>query len=159
MADENKQYVCGFLFFDKVIDKRPGEDFAFAAGTVFNFENVLLILKDRPVWQAGNFNGIGGKVEAGELPIDAMVRETFEETDLEIPAERWEHYCTMKGPDFEVQFYKAFLPWIRPWIQKTSEGLVSFPVNKLPANLVNSNRYLIPMAREKDMKKAIIKTV
>ena len=39
-----------------------------------NFREVLLILKNKPQWQKGLYNGIGGKIEEGELPIEAMVR-------------------------------------------------------------------------------------
>jgi len=33
----------------------------------------------------GMWNGVGGKIEAGESPTEAVIRETFEETGLTIP--------------------------------------------------------------------------
>jgi 8-oxo-dGTP pyrophosphatase MutT (NUDIX family) len=43
-------------------------------GFVFNrdFSEVALILRNRPKWQAGHYNGIGGHIEDGENPYDAM---------------------------------------------------------------------------------------
>lgn len=67
---------------------------------------VLLIEKKRPAWQAGKLNGIGGKVEPGESPLAAMVREAREETGLEITD--WRHYATMlfRGED-RIFVYEA----------------------------------------------------
>jgi hypothetical protein len=44
--------------------------------------NVALILKNRPEWQAGFWNGIGGHVEPQESPDGAMAREFYEETGM-----------------------------------------------------------------------------
>jgi 8-oxo-dGTP pyrophosphatase MutT (NUDIX family) len=47
-----------------------------------NREKCLLVLKDRPKWQAGFYNLIGGKVESDEDPESAALRELTEETGL-----------------------------------------------------------------------------
>jgi 8-oxo-dGTP diphosphatase len=52
-------------------------------------DRVLLIRKNRPAWQAGLLNGPGGKVEQGETPIDAMVREWNEEIGQLTKPEDW----------------------------------------------------------------------
>lgn len=46
-------------------------------------EQVLLILKDKPDFQKGKYNLVGGKVEPGEKPEDAAIRELMEEAGLE----------------------------------------------------------------------------
>ena len=50
---------------------------AYTLGFVFDSsqEKVLLVHKQRPAWQAGKVNGIGGKVELGETPHTGIVRE------------------------------------------------------------------------------------
>lgn len=45
-------------------------------------KRVLLILKNRPAALAGNWNGIGGKIEPGEDPTAAAIRELEEEAGI-----------------------------------------------------------------------------
>lgn len=45
---------------------------------------VLLVLKERPSWQKGRLNLVGGHVEPGETPLEAAVRELKEETGIEV---------------------------------------------------------------------------
>jgi len=44
---------------------------------------ILLILKNKPAWQVGKLNLVGGKIEPGEEPGQAALRELKEETGLE----------------------------------------------------------------------------
>ncbi len=48
---------------------------------LFNHDStkVWLIEKQKPDWQKGLLNGIGGKIEIGETPTDAAFRELKEE--------------------------------------------------------------------------------
>ncbi len=48
-----------------------------------NKNRVLLILKNKPAWQKGKVNLVGGKIEPGEEPEQAAQRELKEETGLE----------------------------------------------------------------------------
>ena len=59
----------------------------YVLGFVFNYSKnqVLLIEKQRPAWQMGRWNGIGGEIEEGETPYQAMVRESVEETGFTHP--------------------------------------------------------------------------
>jgi 8-oxo-dGTP diphosphatase len=43
-------------------------------------DDVLLVRKDKPAWQQGKLNLPGGKIEEGESPIQAAVRELKEES-------------------------------------------------------------------------------
>lgn len=49
----------------------------------FDKKKVWLIKKEKPDWQKGCLNGIGGKVEEGESPLDAAYRELKEEAGVE----------------------------------------------------------------------------
>ncbi|NOS67799.1 MAG: NUDIX domain-containing protein [Candidatus Peribacteraceae bacterium] len=57
-------------------------------------EEVVLIRKNRPAFQNGKLNGVGGKVEKGESGIAAMCREFKEETGVSTEESDWRHVCT-----------------------------------------------------------------
>lgn len=82
------RYVCGFLF--NIDDKS---------------KRVMLIRKNRPAFQAGYLNGIGGHIEPGETSLQAMQREFLEEANLYI--EDWQHDTTLRGKYFNVEFFHA----------------------------------------------------
>lgn len=79
-------YVCGF-YFDHVL------------------EQVVLIWKNKPAWQAGKLNGVGGKIEDDETPLDAMRREFREETGIDHTD--WEYLIELSGDDWRVHFLCA----------------------------------------------------
>lgn len=56
-------------------------DFNYVAGFLFseNLLSVALIRKEKPAWQKGCLNAIGGKIEENETPFEAMKREFTEE--------------------------------------------------------------------------------
>lgn len=85
------------------------EQVAYVAGFLLDeHDNVLLIRKKRPAWQAGLLNGIGGKVEPGETPFDAMRREFREEAQLDDLD--WDHVLTLTFPAGAVWFFRCFGP-------------------------------------------------
>lgn len=95
-----KNYVLGFCF---------GPD----------LRQVILIEKQRPSWQKGLLNGLGGGIKNGEEPIDAMCREFKEECGINIPEDMWEEFCIfgpdpaneMTGPEaFTVTCFVAAIP-------------------------------------------------
>lgn len=52
--------------------------------------NILLVRKEKPDWQKGFLNLVGGSVEPNELPEHAAVRELFEESGLKPFPENWQ---------------------------------------------------------------------
>ena len=83
------RYVVGFVF-----DPRG--------------RRVVLIIKKKPKWQEGLFNGVGGKIESGEDPYEAMQREFREETGLDIYASNWRRYGKMHGNGWECDLFSCF---------------------------------------------------
>lgn len=82
------RYVLGFLFRE-------------------NRTSLVLIRKEKPRWQAGLLNGIGGKIEGDESEYDAMVREFREETGVDTSKSGWRQFCEMSGDGFVVYCFKA----------------------------------------------------
>jgi ADP-ribose pyrophosphatase len=132
-----RHYVCGFLF-------TPGEPF------------VALIKKTKPRWQAGLYNGIGGKIEDGETPIDAMVREFKEETGCETVF-RWNLFCKIVNPAHDspsgpwtVHFFKAF--GVATLQSPTDEKVAWYncaSIARINSHIFVPNlQWLIPMALE-----------
>jgi len=82
----------------------------YVVGFLFSNDHrwVTLIRKNRPEWQAGKFNGVGGKVEKGEAVNDAMVREFYEETGVKTKWTDWTEFALLTGEgDTAVYVFKA----------------------------------------------------
>lgn len=69
-----------------------------------DLQEVLLVLKDKPDWQKGKLNLVGGKVEDGESIRSAACRELYEETGLSCDI-GWSG--TIEGIDFIVNCYSG----------------------------------------------------
>ena len=69
---------------------------------------VVLIRKNRPAWQAGKLNGVGGKFEDGEDGLACMVREFHEETGVMTTADDWHYFTKIIGRDGDVLLYRLF---------------------------------------------------
>jgi 8-oxo-dGTP diphosphatase len=130
------EYVCGFLF---------AHERAFVA----------LIEKQRPDWQKGKFNGVGGKIESGEAAQHAMWREFLEETGADVAPSRWTKFATLQhlSRDGVVHFFKADADPSRPAeiYSRTDERVLWCPAHYLAGLPVMDNlRWLIPMAASQD---------
>lgn len=136
-----KRYVCGFAFNSQLSE-------------------VALIRKKKPEWQVGRQNGVGGKIEAGEAPLDAMVREFEEETTVKTDFFQWRHYAQLtiradvkvgKVQPASVDFFCAVLSREQGWEVKTNtyEEVVWMPLEHIrhdAANLLPNICWLVPMA-------------
>lgn len=70
---------------------------------------VALIEKNRPAWQAGKLNGIGGHIEETDPhPLAAMRREFLEETGAFVGP--WDLFATMEFPAAVIYFFRAKVP-------------------------------------------------
>lgn len=120
-----KHYVAGFLFSS-------------------DFERVVLIEKQKPDWQKGLLNGVGGKIEPGETPEEAMRREFMEETGMDV--EDWTEYTTLGGEGWRVHFFYG-IGNVEAAVTLTDELVLVRRVDDLWALPVIQNlQWLIPMA-------------
>jgi 8-oxo-dGTP diphosphatase len=120
----------------------------YSLGFLFSpFKNkVALLLKSKPKWQEGRYNGIGGKVEKGETALQAMVREFEEEAGVKI--KNWNQYAVLQGEGFKVTIFWAASNKISDVKTMTKEKVEVFDTgeDKLPANMITNVRWLIEMA-------------
>jgi 8-oxo-dGTP diphosphatase len=119
------EYVLGFMFNDVMFDR------------------VVLIRKNRPEWQAGKLNGVGGKIEPGETPEEAMRREFLEETSLDHRS--WHLFTTLTTVEghvvhcFRARCGSDYWNMIRT---VTDETVVTRPVHEL--TLLQEGRSCMP---------------
>lgn len=123
-----KRYVVGFLFSP---DK----------------SKVVLIKKERPEWQKGLLNGVGGHVEDNETSIQAMIREFDEETGVRI--NNWElfHSSTTNEGQILVRFFRATSYRTKDVETTTDERVICTDVSDLNLyRTVYNLSWLIPLA-------------
>lgn len=126
-----KQYTLGFIF-DASLEK------------------VLLIHKNRPEWQAGKVNGLGGKVEEGEDSLTCIVREIQEEANLQTQKDDWIYLGRLGNKDWNMEvFALVYKGDITGAKTMTDEQVEWFEVNNLPSNVMQNLCWLIPLALDK----------
>lgn len=126
-----KQYVIGY------VEERTD---VFAC-------DVLLIEKNKPAWQAGKFNLPGGKVEMGETPHAAIIRELKEEADLDILPDDVSLLGTIEGDGFVVYVMRCIYDSEDNEIDSlTDEEVFWMPIYDALRNdkLIDNLRYIIP---------------
>jgi 8-oxo-dGTP diphosphatase len=117
------------------------------AGLLINGEEVALIRKTHPNWQKGRLNGIGGHIEKGETPRQAMIREFHEETGAYVVT--WREFCFCEGTGYEVYWFVSKEPGVH--IQTTTDEQVNwYSIYDLTSlNVLPILQWLIPMANYK----------
>lgn len=128
-------YVVGFLF-------------------THGHRDVALIRKNKPEWQRGRYNGIGGKIELGENPKQAMTREFLEEAGVVI--NDWEPFITLSFFNgVRVYFFRSVLAHndydtARRVKSQTDEDVGWYCITLLGAipgvNTLPNLKWLVPMA-------------
>ena len=109
-------------------------------------QNILLIKKKRPSFLAGTYNGLGGKIEYLESPINAMVRECLEESNLFIPHNDWLQIGLMgDGITYEIFVFFSVTSF-SGMKNKTDEPLFKMSWNEL--DNLNSKNLLSPNVYE-----------
>lgn len=137
------EYVCGFLFSE-------------------DEKHVALVEKQKPAWQKGCHNGVGGKTEANESIMESMSREFLEETGVLIEPADWNLYANVEGKDWIVFFLRAASDKVfQCKTMETEEIKVVEVRNVRDMKIIPNLNWLIPMALDPnhDMSQATANTV
>jgi len=107
---------------------------------------VALVQKNKPDWQRGLWNGIGGKLEEGEDWLDCVSREFREEAGVDLPPDTWEHTVTLHNQWFECRFYRGFSDAVIDVRTMETEKIAVFPTIMVPklATIPNLS-WLVPL--------------
>lgn len=113
-------------------------------------EWVALIEKQRPKWQAGKLNGLGGHIEPSDTHVAAaMEREFLEESGVLIPAANWKPFANLIGPGWAVRCFKAFSDEMLG-VKTTGDERVGIfnlaNLRNMPEAPITNLKYLIPLA-------------
>lgn len=111
-------------------------------------QSIALIRKDRPTWQAGKLNGIGGKVEPGEPIIKAMAREFKEETGRYTLPQDWRYFAKFTFEGGEVHCFTTSMERLDELHCPESETIEVHDVSLVGKEQTCPNlNFLIPMAQ------------
>ncbi len=124
----------------------------YTLGFLFNKEltKVLLIHKQRPMWQKGMVNGLGGKFENQESALECIAREVKEETDILIEPKKWVKFAELHSSKFAVEVLTAIYSGPETdAIDNEDQRVEWFDVKHLPKNIMTNLAWLIPLAQEK----------
>lgn len=124
----------------------------YVVGFMFDREReyVALVTKIKPEWQRGSLNGIGGKIEPGETPLEAMNREFEEETGLGNTTDEWRplvHAYRQGVNAYEVFYFSAYTDRVFGVETMEAEVISVKPISELSADKIIYNlNWLIPLA-------------
>jgi 8-oxo-dGTP diphosphatase len=130
MSYYNKEYVVGLVF-------------------TTDLKQVVLIKKNRPDWQKGKLNGIGGKLEKDETALTAMIREFEEETGVLTEANWWKYFLTLYFESVVVHFFTMSNDDVWSNARTTTDELVGhFAVYDVINSdcIITNIKHLIPLA-------------
>jgi 8-oxo-dGTP diphosphatase len=125
----------------------------YVVGFMIWYGEVILIKKNHPQWQDGLLNGVGGHIEDGEQPADAMAREFAEETGVRTAPDEWTKFARMWGTeskgsihDWECHCFWLASPQIDECKTMTSEEVKKLNIGSLVGDeLIDNILFLIAM--------------
>lgn len=123
-----KEYVLGFMLSEKG-------------------DYVALMKKNRPDWQAGKLNGVGGGIEDGEYPLNAMTREFKEETG--VTHSDWLYSGRLNGQGYTVYVFHTYSDKVFDVTTTTDEEVATYRLKDLNKfDILPTALYLIALLKD-----------
>lgn len=127
----------------------------YVVGFLHDENRVALVKKNRPQWQDGLLNGIGGKIEKYDpTPLDAMRREFQEEAGVYISG--WDYFLKLSGQQSVIHCFAYFDYWHTLDAVKTMEDeeIVVKPITSLNVGgrnrTVPNVRWILPLMLQRE---------
>lgn len=130
----------------------------YVAGLLYSDDGlrVTLILKNRPDWQAGLYNAVGGKVEMFESAHDAMRREFIEEAGVDI---EWNYRFTLEGDDYAVHWFSCHNTEAMHHLSTMTDEIVEVvEAYSMPENVIPNLWWIVPMLNDDSLAEQTIRT-
>ena len=105
----------------------------YVVGIVICDSRALFIVKNRPEWQAGRLNGVGGKIKEKESPYDAIVRKCNEECGLALVSWAFLGNITRKD-EYVVHYFGSYASTFETAYSATDERITIVDLAKLDYN-------------------------
>lgn len=124
----------------------------YTVGFIFNstLSKVLLMRKQRPEWQKGKYNGVGGKIEPGEESRICMRREVAEETGLQTTENDWVYVGEIKSESYNVDIYALiYRGRLDDASTITDEKVHWFEINNLPNRAIHNLHWVVLLSLDK----------
>jgi len=91
-----------------------------------------MLNRNKKPWM-GSWNGVGGKIQSGEEPIDGMIREIKEETDIDVHESfvfpkgvlTWDHFDAL-GNGLHIYVIELADDFVYETPRKTEEGILEW---------------------------------
>ncbi|MCT7912103.1 NUDIX domain-containing protein [Arcobacter lacus] len=109
----------------------------YVVGIITDGSKILLLRKNNPDWQKGLYNGVGGKVDLDETPLEAIKRGCQKEVGLEIS--NWSEIETIplqSGVDLTYFFAVIEEEELKKAQGLEDERVEFFDINNLPKNIL-----------------------
>ncbi len=106
-----------------------------------------------PACVIGNWNGVGGKVDPGETPIQAMAREFREETGVDLPESEWSQFAELNATNYDLFFFQAASTEVFQCRTMEKEPIKVWLARDLlgESNVMHNMRWMIPFLQDYDM--------
>lgn len=113
---------------------------------------VMVHKQSGPPCVIGKWNGVGGKIDPGETPIQAMRREFREETGVDLH-DHWQQFAMLIAEQYDLFFFWAETNSVFSCRTMEKEEIRLWLARDLlqEPNLMSNMRWMVPFIQDREM--------